>query len=51
MRFSPLRPLPGREPSRQDTGRAAARPAVVTSSLTVRAGSGYFATGGRPLPL
>ncbi|CAL9337241.1 hypothetical protein SUDANB15_00188 [Streptomyces sp. enrichment culture] len=50
MRLTPLRPLPGREPSRQDTGRAAAFPAAMTRSFTVCAGSGYCIFGGRPVP-
>jgi hypothetical protein len=37
--------LPGREPSRQDTGLAEPRPASTTSAFTLRAGSGYLATG------
>ena len=42
--------MPGREPSRHCTGRAAFRPAAMTSSFTDRGLSGYFATGGRPVP-
>ncbi|CCK31626.1 hypothetical protein BN159_7247 [Streptomyces davaonensis JCM 4913] len=42
--------MPGREPSRHCTGRAAFRPAAMTSSFTGRGLSGYFATGGRPDP-
>ncbi len=50
MRLKPLRPVPGRDPSRQDTGRAAAFPAATTKSFIVRAGSGYCTFGGRPVP-
>lgn len=43
--------MPGREPSRHCTGLAAFRPAdAMTSAFTDRGLSGYFASGGRPLP-
>ncbi|GGS31070.1 hypothetical protein Snoj_35830 [Streptomyces nojiriensis] len=42
--------MPGREPSRHRTGFAAFRPAPMTSRFTDCGLSGYFATGGRPVP-
>ncbi|MFE4798700.1 hypothetical protein ACFRFL_27385 [Streptomyces sp. NPDC056708] len=51
IRLKPLRPVPGREPSRHCIGFAAFRPAAMTSCFTDCGLSGYFATGGRPFPL
>lgn len=45
IRLKPLRPVPGREPSRHCTGFAAFRPAAMTSCFTDCGLSGYFSTG------